>query len=506
MSPKTLITWIGDNDLNAIHSSNSNNQGAIADFLTVEGFSNIILLHTREAEAARYNLWLSDKFNISTTLVNVPLKTPHDFDLAYAKAKESILELNLSNNNVSYLLSSGTKAMSSALLFIGCYDLNGKIYYNWIDPNKPDLADRYVQIKWPEKFSMALFASQKQATGDTEPLIDFQGRELSNQPGMKSVYEQARRVAVTNTPVLIHGETGTGKEILANYVRKVSSRNRNDFVVVNCGSIPENLVDSELFGYKRGAFTGADKDTKGKFASANNGTIFLDEIGELPLQAQVRLLRFLQEGEITPVGSVSSVKVDVRVVAASHRNLREMVKCGEFRADLYFRLAKYPLTLPPLRFRGDDLQLIAKQILSTDKDARGIKTTIDNAAWATLESYNWPGNIRELQNIITRCAIDANEHDGHRLITAPLVERVLSEQGLDYNTETPQTIDIGKTLLERVHRSGDTLQTVLEQAEAQTIQEAISQTSTQKEAGKLLGYSAQNLSNTKKRLKEKGCW
>ncbi len=516
---RTLISWLGDNDFKGFREEGARNPGAVAEFLGIEKFDRAVLLHNRGIEAARYCQWLEGQLGLDTRLVEIPVKFPHDFDAVYQGARDGILgalagEKNRDAGDLAYLLSSGTKAMSSALLLIGCSDLPGKIYYSWEDRDgtQPDPAQRYVHVKWPERFSLALFATRRQVVLSSQPLEDHKGRELSNHRSMKEVYARARKVAATDYPVLIQGETGTGKEILADYIIETSSRARGPRVNVNCGAIPESLVDAELFGYRKGAFTGAASDSPGKIAAAHGGTIFLDEVGELPAQAQVRLLRFLQEGEIMPVGSAVPVKVDVRVIAASHRDLRHMVQSDTFRSDLYFRLARYPLVLPPLLERGKDLHLVGRGILNNDEQARGAATRLEDGAWKALEAYDWPGNIRELQNILIRCAVDARDTPHGRLVDAQLVRRVLREQGLGVvgggkrapGENGPE--DMGKAVLDMVRKHNKPLRDVLEMLEAATMQAAIEQEPKQKDAAKLLGYSEQNFSSTKKRLRENQFW
>jgi len=226
---------------------------------------------------------------------------------------------------------------------------------------------------------------------------------IGNSKKMQEVLDLAGKVANTEAPVLLLGESGTGKELIAREIHFRSMRNNNPFVSINCAAIPENLFESELFGHKKGAFTGADRDKKGKISQANKGTIFLDEIGELPMDSlQAKLLRFLQEKEIEPVGSSSVEKVDVRVIAATNRNLAEMVRKNTFREDLYYRLNVFPLEIPPLRERKEDLQSLCEFFLRK----YGFKNSVlDKEILQKLAAYSWPGNVRELDNIIYRMTI-----------------------------------------------------------------------------------------------------
>lgn len=223
---------------------------------------------------------------------------------------------------------------------------------------------------------------------------------------MKTLFRQIEKAAPTDCNVLIHGETGTGKELVAKAFHENSQRHKQRLVCVNCAAIPDTLIESELFGYEKGAFTGANTDREGLIEAADKGTLFLDEIGELPLEAQARLLRFLQEGEIRRIGSVDPTYVDVRVIAATHRNLYKLAKEGKFREDLYYRLNVMQLTLPPLRERGKDILALAEFFLNLSCEKLGKPGKIFSpTAIQALTTYQWPGNIREMENVIERAVI-----------------------------------------------------------------------------------------------------
>ncbi|GKT06937.1 sigma-54-dependent Fis family transcriptional regulator [Desulforhabdus sp. TSK] len=225
--------------------------------------------------------------------------------------------------------------------------------------------------------------------------------------GLKGVLEMARQVAHLNSPVMLLGETGVGKEIIANAIHYTSPRKNGPFIKVNCGAIPDTLFDSELFGHEKGAFTGAATLKRGYFERAHTGTIFLDEIGELPLQAQVRLLRVLQEKEIHRVGGTRPVPVDVRIITATHRNLEDMIKTGLFREDLWFRLNIFPITIPPLRHRKEDIPMLFHHFMRRKSKELKIHTIppVTARSIERLQSYPWPGNVRELENLVERALI-----------------------------------------------------------------------------------------------------
>jgi formate hydrogenlyase transcriptional activator len=233
---------------------------------------------------------------------------------------------------------------------------------------------------------------------------------IGNSPALESVLEQVERVAPTDSTVLIHGETGTGKELIARAVHNISLRCGRPFVKLNCAAIPLDLLESELFGHEKGAFTGAIAQKVGRFEMADKGTLFLDEVGDIPPALQPKLLRVLQEQEFERLGSTRTHQVSVRLVAATNRDLAKMVKRGEFRIDLYYRLNVFPISLPPLRERCEDIPALVSHFVDTY--SRRMGKQIDQVPPETLSaltSYTWPGNIRELQNMIERAVILSND-------------------------------------------------------------------------------------------------
>lgn len=232
---------------------------------------------------------------------------------------------------------------------------------------------------------------------------------IGNSPAIKSVFHTIRKVASVDLPVMIMGESGTGKELTARAIHRLSNRQKNPFVVINCGAIPENLLESELFGHEKGSFTGADRLQKGKIEYAQGGTLFLDEIAELSPPLQVKLLRFLQEYTIERIGGREIIRVDVRVIAATNRNLQKYVEAGKFREDFFFRLKVVTLCMPPLRERGDDIYLLASAFLHryagrSEKKLKGFHVE----ALRAIAKYPWPGNIREMENRIRRAVVMAD--------------------------------------------------------------------------------------------------
>ena len=230
---------------------------------------------------------------------------------------------------------------------------------------------------------------------------------VGTSPAMRELSAAVARVARTAAPVLVRGESGTGKELVARAIHAAGPRRDRPFVAINCAAIPDALVESELFGHVRGAFTGATSSRSGVFGEADGGTLFLDEIGDMPLAVQAKLLRVLQGGELRAIGAQGTHAVDVRVIAATHQDLEALVRAGRFRADLFYRLSVVPITVPPLRDRGEDIALLARHFLARarERDAGCGVHELAGDALATLAAYPWPGNVRELEHVIERLAI-----------------------------------------------------------------------------------------------------
>jgi DNA-binding NtrC family response regulator len=235
------------------------------------------------------------------------------------------------------------------------------------------------------------------------------GDVITNSPAMRTVLKAAEKAAASAIPVLVEGESGVGKELIARAIHGSSARRTKPFIAVNCGALPETLVESILFGHEKGAFTGATEKHSGKFVEADGGTLFLDEIGELPVPAQVKLLRALQDGEVEPVGGRRSVKVDVRIVSATNRDLIADVKAGRFREDLFYRLHVFPIAVPPLRTRCDDIPVLTRHFLTRIAAEEGKRIrSISAEGMSLLAAYHWPGNVRQLENAIFRAVVLAD--------------------------------------------------------------------------------------------------
>ena len=247
----------------------------------------------------------------------------------------------------------------------------------------------------------------------------------SKSAAVRMIARRAEQVAITNTPVLVLGETGTGKERLSRAIHEWSPRREHPFVSLNCAAVPGGLLESELFGHVRGSFTGATRDRAGRFQMANGGTLFLDEIGEMPLELQAKLLRVLQEASFEPVGGDRTVKVDVRIIAATHVDLLRAIRDGKFREDLYYRLNVFPLTMPPLRERTEDIPVLCDSLLTEQARRSGQKRAyVSPLGLAKLAQHNWPGNVRELANVLERATILSQSRElGPEVLDLPERER-----------------------------------------------------------------------------------
>lgn len=272
---------------------------------------------------------------------------------------------------------------------------------------------------------------------------------VSQSPRMVPIFKTLEKIATTDATALILGETGTGKELIARAIHTLSGR-KGKLVPVNCGAIPEDILESELFGHEKGAFTGAVSTRTGRFQLAHGGTIFLDEIGEMSPKLQVKLLRVLQERTVEPVGSTRSIDIDVRIIAATNKDLREEVAAGRFREDLFYRLQVIPIQLPPLRERGNDVELLIRHFMErVCERSRISECSMDDEALAALKTYAWPGNVRELENTIERCVLLA---DNHNVTVADLPHHISeNSQGFSEITQIQELPDEGLNFNELVN-------------------------------------------------------
>ena len=269
--------------------------------------------------------------------------------------------------------------------------------------------------------------------------------------GLRGVMEQVNQVASTDTPVMLTGETGVGKDVIANAIHLGSPRCNGPFIPVNCGAIPESLIDSELFGHEKGAFTGALSAKRGRFERADGGTILLDEIGEMPPEAQVRLLRVIQQREIERVGGIDRIPVDIRIIAATNKNLAEMMQAGRFREDLWFRLHVFPIDVPPLRERAGDIPALVRHFMVKKATELKIGKTPKLAPGAIdiLLAYHWPGNVRELENVIERAMI---LHRGEPLRFDDMAASLSAKNGAALRATEEQHIELDSVIAEHIRQ------------------------------------------------------
>lgn len=301
--------------------------------------------------------------------------------------------------NICYLLINGDKNRGIYAYSTPVYDENGNI-------------EKVITFSQGEAFSSEYFsrieAEKKQMKNIINQVINAtdQTKYIAINPQLKEIFAFAEQIASVNTNIIIYGESGTGKEILAKHIHNSSSRKKEMFVPINCSAIPDDLIESEIFGYERGSFTGANKEGKpGLFEVADNGTLFLDEIGEMPINLQPKLLRFLETGEVRRLGCNKARRIDVRVIAATNKNLLEMIKKGTFREDLYYRLNIMPIKIPPLRQRHEDIEPLIEFFLRIYNKKFGMNVKMSKRYIDALKKYSWPGNVRELKNIVQRYVI-----------------------------------------------------------------------------------------------------
>ena len=435
---KILVSWIGRADLRAVKESEIVGIGPIAQAVRAVSFDHVVLLNNfPESEALPYLHWLKNIRNITVASRQVKLTSPTNFAEIYEAATDAVQACCTDYGfdiNFTFHLSPGTPAMAAVWILIAA----GRHPAQLIESSREqgiktvtipfEIAAEYLP-RLRERQDL-LVQERFAALPPNEPAFE----EIIHQSDtMKNVVERARRVAPRNLPVLIEGESGTGKELLARAIHFGGLVPNGPFVAVNCGAIPENLMESEFFGHKKGSFTGAATDRKGHFLEADGGTLFLDEIGELPLAMQARLLRALQQGEVMPVGASKPVAFKARIIAATNRNLMDEVADGRFREDLFYRLAVATLRLPPLRERQGDVGLLIDKLLTQINGEHTTALTLSPGARAMLLAHSWPGNVRELLNTLHRVVAWCEEPtiSADEMREAILPARVLRTESVD---------------------------------------------------------------------------
>ncbi|SIQ71790.1 Regulator of RNA terminal phosphate cyclase [Janthinobacterium sp. TND4EL3] len=406
-----LVSWVGKNDLNAMTGGP---RGPIASAVRYDhGFAKVWLLNNFPIEQGdRYRQWLQDGVACDVELHQVELISPTHYGEIYEQVSDFLADLKLLSPAVelTFHLSPGTPAMIAIWIILAKTRFPARLIQTSVERGLEtadflfDLASDFLP-EYLRRSEARITRLQSPAVVPPEFAAVIHGSDV-----MRHQITLARRMAEFEVPILVLGQTGTGKELFAKAIHAASRRRERPFIAVNCGAISRELANSELFGHMKGAFTGADRHHAGFFTAANGGTLFLDEVGDLALDSQVRLLRVLQEKELTPVGDTRAVPVNVRIIAATHKDLAAEVVAGKFRQDLFQRLAVGILNIPPLRERGQDIRMLVDYFLGQiNLDAAGTpeaqSKTLSAHAVALLLKHSWPGNIRELYGTLFRAAI-----------------------------------------------------------------------------------------------------
>ena len=493
---RILICWIGNTDLDAATEDKDVGAGPIAQALEARAFDEVCLItNYPKARVVPYLDWLQNRTETPQRLFCEKLSGPTQFGEIYEAAVRvctAALDRPSVPIELAFHLSPGTPAMAAVWIILAKTRFPAAL----IESSRAhgvqtaavpfDISAEFLPDLLRQSDEQLRSLSEERPT-ESASFEDVQYRSAV----MARLVKRARRVAMRNIPVLLEGESGTGKELFARAIHKHNPRKDAPFVPVNCGAIPVNLVESELFGHEKGAFTGAQSRRKGHFEAADGGTLFLDEIGELPKDMQVRLLRVLEEREVVRVGSSKPISVDVRIIAATNRNLIAEVGAGRFREDLFYRLVVAYLELPPLRDRTGDLGLLidhALALINRESEGQpGYKhKQLSAGAKNLLLNHHWPGNIRELQNTLRRAMVWS---DGEILTQADIEEAILPGFG-----------NRGEGILNRPLGAGVSLRDLIDEVAKHYLSRALKESNTKKEAAELVGLpSPQTFTNWAKK-------
>jgi DNA-binding NtrC family response regulator len=412
---RILAAWIGNADLNGSRIGDGESPGPIAAAVEARAFDRLLLLSDQDDLATQqYVRWLSGRTSAVIDLERVELSSPTNMKEIYqgaTRALDRVLALADDSAQLTMHLSPGTPAMAAVWVLLGKTRYPAEFLESSVQAG---VRAAEVPFDISAELLPAIFAGPDlrlaAQSAETAPGSAVFGDITFRSDSMRRVVDRAKRAAGRSVPILIEGESGTGKELLAKSIVNHGPRKFGPFRVVNCGAIPSELIEAELFGHVKGAYTGATRDRAGYFEEADGGTLFLDEIGELPLSAQVKLLRVIQEGEVTRVGATQAKRINTRIIAATNRNLAAEAAAGRFRADLFYRLAVLVLRLPPLTAREGDIGLLIDELLQrinaeSLEEPGYIEKQLAPGARRVLLARSWPGNVRELQNTLRRAAV-----------------------------------------------------------------------------------------------------
>lgn len=453
----TLLAWLGNTDLRAATAEGEfgpgeGGLGPILGAVCGGQYSRVYLLSNHGlGQTEIYVAWLRRQFDGEITVQHAPLTSPTAFDEIYLAARKALDLVTSAEPGQAPVvhLSPGTSAMAAVWILLVKTRYPARLIES---SREKGVREVNIPFELAAEFSPLDHSRGEEALlrliEATPPAAAEFSAILHRSPVMQKTIALANRVAQREVPVLIMGESGTGKELFARAIHNASSRHRGPFVAVNCGAIPVELVDAELFGHEKGAFTGAGALRTGYFEAAEGGTLFLDEIGELPLQSQVRLLRALQEKEITRIGASRPISTNVRVISATNRTLSDEVKAGRFREDLFHRLAVGVLQLPPLRAREGDISLLIDSLLEEINSEASVVAgyepkRLSVAGRKRLLQHNWPGNVRELHNTLTRASIWA---EGETILEQDIVDSLALSVGVASDAILGRPINDGISL------------------------------------------------------------
>jgi transcriptional regulator with PAS, ATPase and Fis domain len=491
---RILFSWVGRTDLRAAAENKADELGPIAQVASKGEFARLVLLNNYgpESDPEGYVAWLKGYTEAEVELISVALPSPTDFSAIYVAAREQVenaLRTAPRSTVPVFHLSPGTPAMAAVWIMLG------KGRFPSAELLQSSREKGVERVDMPFNITAEFIPDMKKGTDQRLVSLAYAVPEKSEFSSivhrcnaMKKVVAQAHLISSRNVPVLIEGETGTGKELFARAIHRESERIQGPFVAVNCGAIPRELFEAEFFGYKKGAFTGAESDHPGYFEQADGGTLFLDELGELPIDAQVKVLRILNDGVVRRLAETKDRNVDVRIIAATNRNLLQEVADGNFRADLFYRLAVAMLKLPPLREREGDLSLLIDSMLDQVNgemaDSPGYKSKKFSAnAKNLMVQHPWPGNAREMFNTIMRICVWCQ---GGTIQSEDVQQALL-----------PSATQEKNDILQKPLGGGFKLQEIIGVISSDYIRKALSETGGNKsKAAKLLGFkNYQTLNN-----------